>query len=291
MKGLRGSNIVAIWGDSNTISNSLAEELVDKYMPKQSEGEGSDPDIVLKYIYSLEDSGLLEDADLVTHVIERFGLTPPEAEEQLAIYRESHPSMAPRESKKIASKAELVELGLTSIGTGLYKDSAHHIWNLKREGDGYSIERESDEEEMLSMKYSSKKRIAREVTLEGASPEDTNAFLQEMGPEGEGLYFSESGSDGTSTKISIDETDFSHLYDQALSRGIRVSKTAEMEISKKVFSPEALTTGISHYTNMGFSEKEAIGKFIESHQLDKKEYESDIKDLLAKYKENTHECE
>lgn len=182
----------------------------------------------------------------------------------------------------VASKKELTKRGFTSVGTGLYKSSDHHLWKLKREGEGYNISRVSDEEELLKEEKVASK-TAHTVTVE--SDTSLSTFFDNLNQSG--VYYTKiSGGDNSAT-IDVDDADIdmfnSVLGDSDVRTAGIASEGSGIEESDKVFSDEAIITGISHYTNMGHDEKDAIKYFIDSNELDKKEYESRIKDILEKY--------
>lgn len=369
----------------------------------------------------------------------------------------------PKEKISVSSKKELTRLGYKSLGTGIYLDAKHHLWTLTREGNGYVIERNAEEETLRKAKEcktADKKAVSREdiddfyfggeisnkiqeLVDKGMSWMDAVALLKEQGviktsskvtiksevPIGQflndlsqsGVYYqklSESNDDGKSTiMLDIDDTDketfmnmakdnnivveatkvayqsdvFGMVYelyqdgeisDSELAEinkvynmleqkfhnneinweefyrtfgdwiedsfprlkeklgnkitsnnkyekgdlviyngkkvviknisndGMRIAipdyaqnkpagsiiwvpisevttelnpKDAKIEESQKVFSDEAVYSGIKHYMNMGFSKKEAIDNFIESFNLDKS-YEARIKETIEKYK-------
>lgn len=277
---LKGKNIASNYGDSDTISESFANQLIDKYIQADEEEiVRATPGEVKAYLMEKLEIDNQTDEEAIRDAAAKFGITKGEAEKYLS---ELDRSIGIIESKRVANKAELADLGFTSVGTGVYKDAKHHIWNLRREGESYIISREAEEEDILEAKEltrNASKKTAREITIEGSSPEDVARNLSGIKGEFASLVYGE-GIEGGPTRGSIDEDEYVDFKNAAESNGLRV---AEMERTQKVFSDEAVTTGIFHYKTMGFTEKEAIGNFIKSYDLDKKEYEPVIKDILAKY--------
>lgn len=281
---LKGGNIASKYGDSDTVSESFASKLVAKYIKADeevAEPHRATPGEIKAYLMErLEVENETEEEALRDTAL-KFNITEKDAEK----YLDELDRSINLYSKKISSKVELTELGLTSVGTGVYKDAEHHIWNLKKEGEGYSIIREAEEEDILEPAdidegdRTASKKVAREITIEGASPEDVTKGLSGIKGEFASLVYN-ADTTGTAARGSIDEDEYPDFKAAAESTGLKV---AEMERTNKVFSDEAVTTGISHYLTMGFTEKEAINNFIASYDLDKKEYEPAIKELLAKY--------
>lgn len=75
----------------------------------------------------------------------------------------------------VSSKQELYDLGATPVAPGIWKDAQHHLWQLRRDADGYVIERTAEEETLREAKESktaSKKSAAiytveKEFTIPG----------------------------------------------------------------------------------------------------------------------------
>ena len=189
-------------------------------------------------------------------------------------------------SERIASKDELAELGFISQGTGIYKDSAHHLWNLSREGEGYSISRIAEEEDILKeKKIASKEVVANQVTV--TNDVALGTFFSNL--DQSGVYYNKVAEDvsdtGYSAIVDVSAEDMSEFTAIAQESGVRTAaQDCKEEIENfKVFSDEAVLTGISHYSTMGYDTKEAVKNFIDSNQLDSKYYTPLINEVLARY--------
>jgi len=188
-------------------------------------------------------------------------------------------------SKRVASKEELLKLGFISQGTGIYKDADHHLWNLSREGDGYSISRVAEEEDILKeKKIASKELTGSQVTV--TNDTDLNTFFANL--EQSGVYYNKVAEDtsdtGYSAVVDVSAEDMSEFTAIAQESGVRTAaQDCKEEENYKVFSDEAVLTGISHYSTMGYDTKEAVKNFIESNQLDSTYYTPLINEVLARY--------
>ena len=186
--------------------------------------------------------------------------------------------------KRIASKDELPGLGFTSEGTGIYKDSAHHLWELSREGQGYSISRVADEEDILKEKKVASK-VANTVTISNDTA--LGPFFSNL--DQSGVYYNKKAEDvsdtGYSAVVDVAPEDMDEFTSVAQESGVKTATKDDNEETKnsKVFSDEAVLTGISHYSTMGYDTKEAVKNFIESNQLDSKHYTPLINEVLARY--------
>ena len=156
-------------------------------------------------------------------------------------------------SKRIASKKELTDLGFISQGTGIYKDSAHHLWQLSREGDGYSISRIAEEEAILK-----EKKIANKVanTITVSNDTELAPFFSNL--DQNGIYYNkiaeETSDIGYSAVVDVSPEDIDDFTSVAKESGVKTAaKDVEEEVENfKVFSDEAVLTGISHYSTMGY---------------------------------------
>ena len=188
-------------------------------------------------------------------------------------------------SKRIASKDELVKLGFVSQGTGIYKDAAHHLWNLSREGEGYTISRVAEEETILKeKKIASKEVVANQVTVTNDAALGT--FFSNL--DQSGVYYNKVAEDvsetGYSAVVDVSAEDMNDFTAIAQESGVRTAaQDCKEEENFKVFSDEAVLTGIAHYSTMGYDTKEAVKNFIESNQLDSKHYMPLINEVLARY--------
>ena len=165
MRGLRGSNIISKFGDSDTISDEFSSKLINKYAKKEE---------------------VVQESKTAAKVVD-----------------DTHKKL----SKRIANKAELVDLGYTSLGTGLYKDAEHHIWTLKREGEGYSVEREIDEEDRIAERGLDK-AASRTVSVTGDSPADLEAFTKAVNESGEARINVSRQLDDMTVEATIEEEDY-----------------------------------------------------------------------------------
>ena len=188
--------------------------------------------------------------------------------------------------KRVASKDELQKLGFVSQGTGVYKDATHHLWNLSREGEGYAISRVAEEEDILHEKrIASKEVIANQVTVTNDTA--LGAFFSNL--DQSGVYYNKVAEDmsetGYSAVVDVSAEDMSDFTAIAQESGVKTAaKEADDSLEDcKVFSDEAILTGISHYSTMGYTIKEAVNNFIESYELDKKHYEPLINEVLDRY--------
>ena len=189
-------------------------------------------------------------------------------------------------SKRIASKDELLELGFISQGTGIYKDADHHLWNLSREGEGYSISRIAEEEDILKeKKIASKEVIANQVTV--TNDTELGTFFSNL--DQSGVYYNKVAEDvaeiGYSAVVDVSAEDIGEFTAIAQESGVRTAaQDCKEEVENfKVFSDEAVLTGIAHYSTMGYDTKGAVKNFIESNQLDSKHYTPLINETLKKY--------
>lgn len=189
-------------------------------------------------------------------------------------------------TKRVASKEELPGLGFTHEGTGIYKDSAHHLWELSRVGEGYSITRVAEEEAILTeKKVVASVRVASQVTV--SSDSGLLTFFANL--DQNGIYYNKVSEDttgaGYSAVIDIDAEDMPDFTTIARDSGVKTGskESAEGTDECKVFSDEAILTGISHYVTMGYATKEAVNNFIASNNLDKKYYEPLINEVLGRY--------
>ncbi len=194
------------------------------------------------------------------------------------------PVIESKTSKRIASKDELPGLGFTSEGTGIYKDSSHHLWELSREGEGYNITRVAEEEDILKEKKVASK-VASQVTV--SNDGGLGPFFANL--DQNGIYYnkvSENTTDaGYSAVIDIDAEDMPDFTTVARDSGVKTGAKEDESWTEecKAFSDEAVLTGISHYTTMGYDRKEAVNNFIASNELDKKHYTPLINEVLDRY--------
>lgn len=365
---MRGENIIA---DTNYIGNSILEKIANSYIEDENK-------------YSKQ-----SDKENTTT---KFTL-----------------DMMKKERISVSSKKELIKMGFRDIGGGFRIDSKHHLWTLTREGNGYVIERNADEEVTLKAKEckTANKKVAvkyevttgvfeghifngHPVTISGQeriwdddsvgrsypientklvetktsskitikSEVPVGQFLSDLSQSG--IYYQKISEVTDEDKIAtvvldIDDSDKENFMNMAKDNNIVVeatkvayqsdvfgminelyengeisdfdnarinqkfneleslhlsdeltyeqfyrafgdwvekefpylkeklgAKLAAIEESQKVFSDEAVYSGVKHYMNMGFTKKEAIDNFIESFNLDKS-YEIRIKETLEKY--------
>ena len=192
-----------------------------------------------------------------------------------------------RLTKHIASKEALLKIGFSSEGTGIYKDSSHHLWKLSREGEGYSITRVAEEDTILN-----EKKVANKVatTLSISSDSDLTSFFSNL--DQSGVYYNKISenrtTEGYTAVVDVDSADVADFTSIASDSGIRTAGNhtageASDDVCSKVFSDEAVLTGISHYINMGYDKKEAVNNFIISNTLDKTHYTPLINEVLDRY--------
>ena len=248
-------------GNSEKSANDYSDETRTKFVDILGKLQGS-VEYIIEHISSLEKDQIVE-----------------ELKSALTTSREW------TASKRIASKDELIKLGFTSQGTGIYKDADHHLWNLSREGEGYAISRVAEEEDILKDKKIATKEIAAsQVTITNEASLGT--FFSNL--DQSGVYYNNVAEDisdtGYSAVVDVSDEDMGEFTAIAQESGVRTAaKDCKEEENYKVFSDEAVLTGISHYSTMGYDTKEAIKNFIESNQLDSKHYTPLINEVLARY--------
>ncbi len=71
----------------------------------------------------------------------------------LSKYTTKVPKLAKQAPKKkvakvirVAALSELEGLGYKSVGTGIYKDAAHHLWQVNKGDGGFFLERNAEED-------------------------------------------------------------------------------------------------------------------------------------------------
>lgn len=99
---------------------------------------------------------------------------------------------------KVSNLSELSAIGFVSQGTGIYKDAKHHLWNVERTADGYSLVRNAEEDSADSEEHSvtaGKKESARvEVVDRVKSNQGNPGKVVQINPSGEVLVKWSDGS-------------------------------------------------------------------------------------------------
>lgn len=47
---------------------------------------------------------------------------------------------------RVAALSELEGMGYRSLGTGIYKDATHHLWQVTKDAEGFQLVRNAEEE-------------------------------------------------------------------------------------------------------------------------------------------------
>ena len=230
-------------------------------------------------------SGFEDNINLSSTFLDKYATVEPAVESVIEVESTKVASVENPNVKRVASKDELVKLGFISQGTGIYKDADHHLWNLSREGEGYAISRVAEEETILKeKKIASNEIVANQVTVTNDTALGT--FFSNL--DQSGVYYNKVAEDvsdtGYSAVVDVSTEDMGEFTSIAQESGVRTAaQDCKEEENSKVFSDEAVLTGIAHYSTMGYDTKEAVKNFIESNQLDSKHYTPLINEVLARY--------
>lgn len=189
---------------------------------------------------------------------------------------------------KISSKHELIDLGYTSIGSGFYKDSKHHLWQLNRDGDSYIIERTAEEEtirksketKIASKKIAAVYKVEKEFTIPGFentifSPEEEIETFRVSSPSDK--YQKSIIQDMLGNEVPVMDTTLSNLVQERfitkISNKISSIITIKSDMPLDNFTKDLDQSGVYYQKRSAETDTET-GKLVASFDIEDKDLDT-----------------
>ena len=205
-----------------------------------------------------------------------------ESTTQETITETAEPRPTNENIRYISSKQELYDLGATPVAPGIWKDAKHHLWQLRREADGYVIERTAEEESIRKAKTAAKKSAAiytveKEFTIPGYdhivfSPTEEIETFKTSAPSDK--YQTSIIKDMLNREVPVMDTTLSNLiqnrYITKVSNKIASTITVKSDMPLDSFTEDLDQSGV--YYQKRYSETDIdTGKLVSSFEVEDKD--------------------